>query len=194
MVQKQRDPRKEVDTSPPKGNTMKKILNALILASTMIFAGCDEESPYSGYRVNFTFDSTIHPYNQARSFGQYICVRRGRNVGEYRLTDALGNTQDVNIPQINLQQNTFHYGLGGLIIGTPSAYGEGNLVAYDWACPKCQIQSARVTIDYTMGHALCPKCATKFDLNSGGIPIEGESRPLWRYRIFDSGSNVIIQN
>lgn len=173
---------------------MKKTLTTLLLVCTVLFAGCEEESLYSSFRVNFNFDGSIHPYNQARSFGQYICVRRGANIGHYKLTDALGNTQTINIPQISLQQNTFHYGLGGLIIGTPSAYGNGELIAYDWACPKCEIQSTRVEIDYVMGHATCPKCATKFDLNGGGIPIEGKSRPLWRYHVFDSGSNVIIQN
>ncbi len=173
---------------------MKKLIKALLITTIALIVGCDDERPYSNYRVNFIFDGNIHPYNQARSFGQYICIRKGTSIGQYKLTDALGNEQVVNIPQIQLQQNQFFYGLGGLIIGTPSTYNDGNMIAYDWACPKCDQARNRVEIDYTTGHATCPNCSTKFDLNSGGIPFEGNSRPLWRYRVFDSGTNVIIQN
>ncbi len=173
---------------------MKRALYILLLALTAFtFTACEEESPYSGYRVNFFFDATIHPYNQAKSPGQFICVRRGNNPGQYRLTDALGNTQNINIPQIQLQQNPFHYGLGGLIIGTPMTM-DGNLRAFDWACPNCEKASCRVDIDRTNGHAACPECGVKFDLNSGGIAIEGKSRPMWIYRIFGADNSLIIQN
>jgi hypothetical protein len=172
---------------------MKKLLNILLLSAAILLSGCEEDSPYSGYRVNFSFDSTIHPYNQARSYGQYICVRRGANIGLYTLTDATGKTQTISIPQIQIQQNTFYYGLGGLIIGTPTAC-DGKLWAFDQACPECGTANNRVKIDYVMGHATCPRCSVKFDLNSGGIAIEGKSRPLWRYRVFDTGSDVVIQN
>ena len=165
------------------------ILTALLLT----LCGCEVESPYSGYKAHFVFDATIHPYNQAKSPGQYICVRKGANAGQYRLIDALGKETTVSIPQIQLQQSPFYYGLGGLIIGTPMTK-DGNIWAFDWACPSCDLARYRVEIDHTMGHAICPRCATKFDLNSSGIAIEGESRPLWRYRVFDNGAEVIIQN
>lgn len=173
---------------------MKKITRLILLLSLAFTAtGCDSDSPYSSYHANFIFDGNIHPYIQARSFGQFICVKQGANIGQYKVTDALGNTQTVNVPQIHLQQERFYYGLGGLIIGTPSM-GDGTLWAYDWACPECDLARYRVEIDYTTGHATCPRCNAKYDLNSSGIAIEGNARPLWRYRVFDNGSEVIIQN
>ena len=173
---------------------MKKFAHiVLLLVSLLAIAACEGDNPYSGYHANIIFDGTIYPYNQARSYGQFICIRQGANIGEYKVTDAMGKTQTVNIPQIHLQQGKFFYGLGGLIIGTPTM-GDGSLWAYDWACPECDIARYRVAIDYTMGHATCPRCGTKFDLNCSGIAIEGESRPLWRYRVFDNGSEVIVQN
>ena len=173
---------------------MKNIIYlTLTLILSLSLVGCDGENPYSSYRVNIVFDGSIYPYNHARSFGQFICIRKGANIGQYIVTDAIGKTQTVDIPQIHLQQGKFHYGLGGLIIGTPSM-GDGNIWAYDWACPNCDIARYRVEIDYTMGYAICPHCAVKFDLNSSGIAIEGESRPLWRYRVYDNGAEVIIQN
>ena len=172
---------------------MKKIPVVATLICALLFTACEVESLYSGYRVNFSFDSGIHPYIQAKSFGQFICVER-KGAGQYTLTDARGGKQIVNIPQIQLQQNPFYYGLGGLIIGTPSAYGDGSLIAYDKACPKCDYSNCKVVIDYDMGYAKCDKCNSTFDLNSGGIAIEGNSRPLWRYRVFENGSTVVLQN
>ena len=172
---------------------MKRAFSTLFILSALLLSACSDESPYSGYRVNFSFDSTIHPYNQARSHGLFICVRTGNNIGQYRLTDANGQTTTVNIPQIQIQQNIFHFGLGGLIIGTPTAC-DNTIWAYEWACPKCDLARYRLDIDYTLGHASCKKCGTKFDLNSGGIAIDGNSRPMWHYRVLDTGSEVIIQN
>lgn len=173
---------------------MKKIVHlTLIMTFILALAGCEEESPYSTYRVNFSFDSTIHPYNQARSHGQFICIKAGANIGQYKLTDANGNTTTVNIPQIQMQQSPFYYGLGGLIIGTPTACNN-NIWAYEWACPKCDLQRYRLNIDYVLGHATCNRCSTKFDLNSGGIAIEGNSRPMWHYRVIDTGAEVVVQN
>lgn len=167
-----------------------------MLTSLLVITACEGDTPYSSYRANVIFDGTIYPYNQARSFGQFICIRQGASIGEYKVTDAMGKTQTVSIPQIHLQQGKFYYGLGGLIIGTPSTYGDGTITAYDWACPKCDKARHRVEIDYKSAfkYATCPNCGVKFDLNSGGIPVEGESRPLWRYRIFDNGYEVIVQN
>lgn len=172
---------------------MKRTLLILATLSLFLLTACEDESPYSHYRVNFTFDATIHPYNQAKSLGQFICVRKGANIGQYRLTDALGNTQSVNIPQIHLQQSPFYYGLGGLIIGTPMNM-DGNLWAFEWACPNCDLASRRLELDRTYGHATCKECGVKFDLNNGGIPIEGKSRPMWHYRIFGPDNGLVIQN
>lgn len=165
------------------------ILAALLFTLT----ACEVESPYSGFRAHFVFDATIHPYNQAKSPGQFISVRKGANIGQYRLFDALGNETKVNIPQIQLQQSPFHYGLGGLIIGTPMAM-DGNMRAFDWACPNCEKASNRLNIDRNLGHGICPGCGVKFDLNSGGIAIEGKSRPMWQYRIFGPDNSLVIQN
>ena len=171
---------------------MKRALITLF-AISVVLMGCDYTSPYSGYPVNFVFDSTIHPYNQATSPGQFISVRQGTNAGQYTLTDAQGNTQTVNIPQIYLRQSKFYYGLGGLIIGTPMNT-EARMWAFDWACPNCDKAGCRVDIERTTGLATCPECGVKFDLNSGGIAIEGKSRPMWQYRIIGSDDSRIVHN
>lgn len=169
------------------------IKKALVILFVLTLTGCEYTSPFSGYPVNFVFDATVTPYNQAKSLGQFICVRKGANIGQYRLTDAWGNTQTVNIPQIHLVQSRFYYGLGGLIIGTPMN-SDGNMRAFDWACPNCDKATNRLKIERTLGHAMCPGCGVKFDLNSDGIAIEGKSRPMWQYRIFGTDNSLVIQN
>ncbi len=172
---------------------MKRLAGILLTLTAILFTACDDESQYSIYRVNFIFDKSISPYIHVNSYGQFICIRRGTTPGQYRLTDPMGNTQTIEIPEIQIQMNPFHYGLGGLIIGTPMNC-DGNIWAYDWACPSCDNQRYRIEIDYNIGHAKCPNCATVFDLNSGGIAIEGKSRPLWHYRVYINEPNVIVQN
>lgn len=170
---------------------MRRTTILLILLTTLIVA-CDDVSQYSAYRVNFIFDKSIHPFIQANSYGEFLCVKQ-KVVGQYEVTDATGYKRTYNIPEKQMQTTPFFYGLGGLIIGTPMNC-DGNIWAYDWACPTCESRRHRVEIDYTIGHAKCPNCATVFDLNSGGIAIEGKSRPLWHYRVHDNPPHVIIQN
>ena len=110
-----------------------KITRIILILMTAMLASCNDESQYSFYRVNFLFDKSIYPYIQVNSYGEFICVKRGSTAGQYQLTDATGNRQTINIPEIQLQTNPFHYGLGGLIIGTPMNC-DGNIWAYDWAC------------------------------------------------------------
>lgn len=172
---------------------MKRATIILFAITAVLLTACDYDSPYSAYRANFIFDKSVYPYYQVDSYGLFICVKRSTNSGEYKITDATGRTQTMSIPEMQLQMNPFHYGQGGLIIGRPTNCDE-YIWAYDWACPLCDSPSKRVEIDYTTGHATCPKCATKFDLNSGGIAIEGKSRPLWRYHVYENNPNVIIRN
>jgi hypothetical protein len=96
---------------------MKRTGIIILALAALLFTACEIESKYSIYRVNFVFDKSVHPYIQVNSYGQFICVKRGANAGQYKVTDAMGNTQTVNIPAMQMQTNPFHYGLGGLIIG-----------------------------------------------------------------------------
>lgn len=166
----------------------KKIFTLLIILLTI--SACDEETPYSGYSVFFSYDETYSPFNQASSFGEYITVRRKNNVS-YEVIDVFGATHTIQLSEQEARQQ-FFYGLGGLIIGTPSM-GDGNIWAYDWACPNCDMARYRLELN-DIGHASCYNCNSKFDLNSGGITIEGKSRRLWRYRVFRDGTKVVIQN
>ncbi|MBR2637636.1 MAG: hypothetical protein IKD40_02185 [Bacteroidaceae bacterium] len=168
----------------------KKII--LLLLAILVLSGCETDSPYSGYAVYFTCDTGYYPFNHATSLGQFITVRRKQGgTPSYEVTDAVGNKHIHQLTEMEARQQ-FQYGLGGLIIGTPSLEG-GTLWAFDLACPNCDSQRHRLELD-DIGRAQCPNCNALFDLNSGGIPIEGKSRVMWRYRVFTAGTMVTIQN
>lgn len=179
-----------------KKNYMNRILTILTVALPILLVSCSEEASNSGYPVNFVCDASIHPYNIVQGYGEYITIKRSGNGTEYIVNYREGDgekEQTVKLSAFQLQQGTFHYGRGGLIIGTPSAF-DGNKWAFDLACPKCDLVNRRVTIEQPIGQAYCKECSCRWDLNSGGIPIEGDTRPLWRYRVAENPPNIIIMN
>lgn len=161
---------------------MKKTLTLLTAVAITLLSACSDERSNSGYPVFFSCDATIYPYNKVQGYGEYITITRSGatayKIGYHEGHEWKETTE--RLTAIQLQQGTFRYGLGGLIIGTPSAY-DGNKWAFDLACPKCDLMSRKLTLTQ-QGHAYCEKCGCKYDLNSGGIPTEGDTRPLWRYR------------
>ena len=170
---------------------MKKKLPFII--SILLLISCSGDSPYSGYAAFFTCDTSFPPFNQVSGFGQFVTVKRKTSTS-YEVTNAQGITYEHQLTEAEARQK-FQYGLGGFIIGTPSAppNEDYSIWAYDWACPNCDMARYRLDID-DIGLATCHNCGTVFDLNSGGIPIKGDSRTLWRYRVFMSGTYLTIQN
>ncbi len=171
---------------------MKRIFTLFILMMAMTIVSCEVESSASGYQVYFTCDMAYYPFDQISSFGQFITVKRNNNKS-YGVTDANGYKTNINLTEIELRTPYF-YGLGGLIIGTPSMC-DGNIWVYDWACPACETARYRLEVarDGT-GLATCHNCGNIYDLNSGGIPIKGKSRRLWKYNYFTNGTTIVIRN
>lgn len=167
---------------------MKRVITALF--AILMTVSCDTESPYSGYSVFFTCDASFYPFNQMSSFGQFITIRR-KSSTSYEITDAQDRKHTHNLSEAEARQK-FYYGLGGLILGTPSLE-DGNIWAYDLACPNCEMARYRLLLD-EIGRASCDNCGSIYDLNCGGIPIEGKSRVLWRYRVHTAGTFITVQN
>lgn len=170
---------------------MKKSIS-IIFATLLLtcLVSCEDDSPTSGYSVFFKCDMAFYPFNQITSFGQFITVRGKGSMTSYEVTDANGTKTSHQLPD----KVIFHYGLGGLIIGTPSMC-DGAIWVYDWACPNCDNARYRLRIaNDATGHATCDNCGVVYDLNSGGIPIKGRGRTLWRYRYAAFGTEVVIRN
>lgn len=165
-------------------------IHTILFAIILLGLTACGESPYSGYAANFSCDIAYPPFNQVTGLGQFITVKR-KSGTSYEVTDAQGNIHTHELTDMETRQK-FQYGLGGFIIGSPSLK-DGEIFAYDWACPTCDMARYRLDIN-DIGLAACHNCGAVFDLNSGGIPIEGKSRTLWRYRVFLTNTIMIIQN
>lgn len=159
----------------------------------LLMAACDDsEHSTSAYSVYYHCDLSYSPYNQVTSYGSFVTLRR-KDASSYYITDITGKTTTVNLTETEARQG-FFYGLGGLIIGTPSLC-DGNVWAFDWACPTCDRAKYRLTVSRDgTGKAVCPNCGNEYDLNSGGILTKGSGRKLWVYGIMRSGSQLFVQN
>lgn len=175
----------------------------LFASLTLLVAvtSCEIEPITSGYAVYFKCDMTNPPFNQIASSGQFITVRRNKTNGSYEVTDAKGDVTYHYLSKSELlvtNNRGYDYGLGGLIIGTPSMC-DGKIWAYDLACPNCDNPRYRLELarDAT-GHATCPNCGVVFGLNIGGLPVDGKGngkkRELWPYKCNIFGMEVEIIN
>lgn len=137
------------------------------------------------YPVTFSCDITFAPFNVVCSMGQFLTVRLKADHTAYTVCNpALGTTTEHPLSEV--EARSFLFGLGGLIIGQPYFNdGSSQYYAYDLACPHCDRASARLTLD-AQGQATCSRCDAVFDLNNGGLVVQGEGRPLYRYRITQS--------
>ena len=95
-------------------------------------------------------------------------------------------------------QQYFSFGLGGLIVGTNF---NGDNLAYDLACPYCDVASYRLSLADN-GYCRCSHCGIQYDMNNYGIIASIDStktytnkpRGLYRYRITYDGTNVSVYN
>lgn len=162
----------------------------MLFAALLMLSACESESPYSGYSAYFVCDSAFPPFNVVTSPGEFVTVR-GRNAASYEVTDPQGTKRTIQLTEQERLQG-FFYGLGGFIIGTPMMC-DGNVWAYDWACPECDMARYRLELN-GVGLATCPNCAAVYDLNIGGVPIENGRKVLWRYNVMPLGTQFVIRN
>lgn len=177
-----------------------KTLCCLIVA--FLLSGCDDVSDTytTKYQVLFYYTavSATELYTAVNSPGQYVAVRQS---GSYILMQGFSSSTRYSVDAISFQ--SFYFGLGGLIIGTSyntNSHGSYELLAYDLACPNCDIASRRLSLSDD-GLATCSKCGTVYDMNNYGmITSYDESngfespRGLYRYRISYDGTTVRVYN
>lgn len=142
------------------------------------------------YRVQFSADLSLPPFNQAADTpGRFITVRRF--AGKLTVTDPDGNSTDVELTR--QQDMVFQMGLAGLILGKPALDNDRmEMFAYDLGCPECDVELYRLSVSID-GFATCEHCHNKWTLTDG-FCVTGESRPLYRYRTYVSGQQLTVSN
>lgn len=171
-----------------------KRLYPILLAFTVLLAlhACTRsyEIYSTKYRVSFSCDISLPPFNSLNTLGHFLAVRPTAAKDGYKV--RLPNGKEQQFPFTEIQNRIFEFGLAGILIGRPY-FGEGEIYAYDLACPQCDKSSARLTAN-TDGIATCAKCGNVYDLNNSGVALNSDSRPLYRYRTRLNGNTLIIQN
>ena len=164
----------------------------LVFLLILIGAACSRSyEVYSHkYPVTFSCDISKSPFNKVHTSGYFLSVRPTPKKDGYKVREPDGREQ--TIPYTEIHSRVFSFGLAGLIIGKPY-FGDDEYCAYDLGCPSCDLPSVRLNVSME-GNATCTKCGNTYDLNNGGIPKTGDSRPLYRYRATLSGHTLIVHN
>jgi len=152
----------------------------MFFLSLLLTLSCEKNS-YSTfsnkYRVFFSCETIISPYNQLTTPGRFLSVRKSNSI--LTITDSDGNKYEETLSAT--KNGSYIMGLGGLIIGTPTFNNDDmSIWAFDLGCPECESSAVRLKFDL-IGNASCSKCGGTWSLNSSGFPTDGKSRPLFRY-------------
>lgn len=148
---------------------MRKLFLTLLLFISVV--ACDDAYKSSIPDVSFYFSCSLvqADYIIIQSYGQFKKVK-------------------VNVNRIPV-------GYAGLLIGQFNDFGNYRYIAFDAACPVEVSRSTSLDLSEDMRVAICPTCRTKYDLESGGYPVEGEGKEaLKRYNVTVNGSTLVVRN
>lgn len=174
----------------------------LLLLAGMSGCADDTDGFYSGYRAFFRYNYvlTTQPLLSAVGNPGMFCTITFPG-GNYRFVSSDGKTTFDYRPTA-LDQYGKPECVAGFIVGTPNIpdfNGQFTLAAYDLVCPECFISTSiqRSLGVAQNGWAACSRCGRSYDLNNGGIVVQGETgRKLLRYHVAYSPAQgvLVIQN
>lgn len=174
-----------------------------------MLAACDDaEFEYSNYHCNLTIDNAIHKDATLASAMDgnapgTFCVIGSKTEGGAKYFTFRNNqgatTQSIFKAVDERLQSHLHLGLNGRVI-----VGYGNMdfpapfYAYDGECPNCFDPDALPMRSYpltmsTTGLATCPACKRQYNLNLGGILVNGSGNGLTQYRAATTGPTGRLQ-
>ena len=171
---------------------MKELFSYLIsLTSCLLLLSCQADSEYSTWPCAFAFDNSIYIDDvlgsamDAGSRGVFcrISEETRQGVRGLNFTSCDGRTSRVELKGNELR-TTYVLGLNnGIIVGYQTLNADarnGGFVGYDEQCPNCVRNTNntanpnyRVTMS-TAGIATCKRCNKRYDMNNGGIILNGE--------------------
>ena len=201
------DSSRKTDTSSA-WTVLSATLAALIVGTLALLFSCvdDDESPFARRPAFFRFSpvtaapKTLLP--ALSSPGEWCTITLSTT--SYNFRSATGKTDTY--PQTQLDAYGRPTWVSGLIVGTPTVpelgFSDFAPVCYDAVCPYCfedgGITRQVVFTDVALGRVGCTRCRRTYDINNGGIVIEGASSPrdprLYRYRCIYSNDAFVVQN
>ena len=155
--------------------------------------GCNDTfySSIPNAPVNFICSLAQSPYVIITTTNQFFTVQK---------TSSGFSGINTAGQKISGNKYGFYFGYGGILVGNSAFNG---YCAFDWACPyEYKEYNKKVSVELQtdgIGTAICPVCQTKYDLNNGGIPKEGDSKErLKPYKVtlfMENGvENIAVSN
>lgn len=191
---------------------MNKIIRLLLLLITVAgVCGCDKDTMEynSQYPCYFSFDTSLHNTSlllsavNPLSSGFFAMATKVSGTGtSYTVRVSLygGQSQDDKVTTAEELRRSCVMGVdNGLIIGC-SSLNDGVLYAFDLQCPNCldtnyPVTKCPLTWARSGQWVTCQDCHRSYDLNNGGIVIDGPSgKKLIRYRTSYDGRLLVVSD
>ena len=191
---------------------MRKIIQSILFLVVVLLSSCGDsvDYEYSSHRNFFTFHNETHQNPILASAmnplspGVYCIIRCSFVSGRYSFSFENNQGQKSDAPVwfngIDLRLESWkHVGMNnGLIVGYGNLDNPSPFFAYDLQCPNCfdaNVLSQR-SCELKMssdGIAACSSCHRKYNLNTGGNVVAGESgKKLTRYRASSTGPYGVL--
>ena len=170
---------------------IRKLLYTPCVLLLVLLSGCNAENEYSVWPCAFAFDNSIYLDDvlstamDAGTRGVFCLISEDIRGGVRYLnfTCSDGRKSRVELKGNEMRTN---YVLGlnnGIIVGYQTLNTDGRnggYVGYDEQCPNC-VRNTNNTVNpnyrvsmSTSGIATCRRCNKRYDLNNGGIILDGE--------------------
>ena len=192
-------------------NLKKKIGERIIILSALfMLIACKDviDYEYSNYHCNLTIDNSVHldatlaSSMNALSPGVFTTIkplyRDGVYYFHFRNNQGLESKKQFNAIDERLQSNLRVGMSNGLIVGFGNLDTPAHFYAYDLQCPNCFSTNALPLRSYELklssdGLATCTNCHRKYNLNTGGNIVSGDSgKKLTRYRASSTGPYGVL--
>ena len=162
-----------------------------LLASLLLLTGCSADKEFSEWPCRFEYDNSIHSDATLASAldkssrGVFCLITESTRGGVKYLNfqNSSGLISEPVAESYEEAQKQFILGLNnGIIVGFQTLNTDsphGGFMAYDQQCPNCvRNENNTVNPNYRIqmsdnGIATCGKCGKKYDLNNGGIILNG---------------------
>ncbi len=158
----------------------------------LLLAACKADDEYSEWPCRFSYDNSLHldatlaSAMDVNSPGVFCTITEHNGSGGKYLMFSSNHRMQTTQPETE-EEKRAEYVLGlnnGIIIGFQNAvfddFYRSIFVAYDVQCPNCVRTSGNaVTPNFRItagdnGIATCSKCQRRYDLNNGGLIINGQ--------------------
>ena len=189
---------------------MKRIIFYFLLLTSniILLSSCGAEPEFTSWPCRFIYDNSQHLDITLSSAtnpavpGMFCKITQETRVGArlfvFENNQGAQTTQPVTAEEL---RNNLRLGLNnGIIVGVQNF---GGFTAYDLQCPNCvRKENNYASPNYQLimdtkgsGIITCSKCKDKYDLNNGGLLVEGKEgdKGLSQYRnAYTQGANKMV--